>query len=59
MHSFYSNHWESEEIKKIFHYFAKAKVIVYIGKTKTFNNDDIDNKNVFLKLTLDKLESIL
>jgi len=59
LHSFYSNYWNKEEIIKIFHYFIDVKVIVFIGKTKTFSNDDIDNKELFLKLTKDELKSIL
>lgn len=59
IHSFYSNYGNNEEINKMFHYFAEQKVIVFIADTKSFTNDDIDNKNLFLKLTLDRLTSIL
>ena len=58
LHSFYSNHFKKEEIKKIFHYFAEAKVIVYIGNSKYFSTEEIDNNNTFYKLTLDEIESI-
>lgn len=58
LHSFYSNYHNRKEIKKIFHYFAEAKVIVFIGDSKQFSIDEIDNKDIFYKLTIDKLESI-
>jgi hypothetical protein len=59
LHSFYSNYWNKEEVIWIFHYFVKSKVIVYIGDTKSFTNDEIDNKDKFLKLTTSRLNYIL
>ncbi|MDD3145636.1 MAG: hypothetical protein PHV23_06050 [Candidatus Gracilibacteria bacterium] len=58
LHSFYSNYGNKKEIIKIFHYFAKAKVIVFIGENKTFTNDDLDNNDAFLKLTISELNYI-
>lgn len=58
LHSFYSNYSKHEEIKKIFHYFAEAKVIVFVGTSKYFTNDDLDNNPDYYKLTLNELENI-
>lgn len=58
LHSFYTNYWNNKEIKKIFHHFCEARVIVFIGENKTFSCDDLDNKEYFLKLTKDELNNI-
>ncbi len=59
LHNFYSKYHNLPEIKKIFHYFVKSKFIVFIGENKCFSNNEIDNKDLFLKLTLDELDNIL
>lgn len=58
LHSFYSNYWNNKEIKQIFHHFLESRVIVFIGENKTFSCDDLDNKDLFLKLTKQELNNI-
>lgn len=58
LHNFYSNYYNNDEIKKIFHYFAESRIIVYIANTKTFSNKDLDNSEYFYKLTIRELENI-
>lgn len=45
--------------EKIFHVFTQSKSIVYIGETKTFTQDDLDNSETFSLLTKAELQSIL
>jgi len=58
LHSFYSKYKNSPEMNKIFHTFAKSRVIVFIGENKHFTNDELDNSPEFLKLTLNRLNNI-
>ncbi len=55
---FYSNYNNSLEFKEIFHYLIDTKVLAYIPDNKSFNLNDIDNTNEFLKLTKNQLEII-
>lgn len=59
LHSFHQNYCDDTQIKEIFHYFAKSRVIVYVADRKTFSNEQIDNSNEFLELTLQELNHIL
>lgn len=58
LHSFYSKYKNSPEIKKIFHTFAEARIIVFIEENKHFTNNELDNSDKFLKLTKSKLNNI-
>jgi len=58
LHSFYSKHKQNSDFLKIFHAFARARIIVFTGNNKQFNNDQLENSNEFLKLTLAQLDTI-
>jgi len=58
LHNFYSKNKKNPDFLKILHSFAKARIIVFVGKNKEFSSDQLDNNSKFLKLTLDQLDTI-
>ena len=56
--SFYSIYRENTELKNIFKYFARRRVIVFVGKVKYFSNEDLEQSEEFFKLTIRELRSI-
>lgn len=55
---FYSNYKNTIEFKEIFHYLINNKVLAYIPDNMSFNLNDIDNNDEFIKLTKKQLETI-
>jgi hypothetical protein len=55
---FYSNYNNTLEFKEIFHYLIDNKVLAYITDNKSFNLNEIDNTDYFLKLTKNQIEII-
>ena len=56
--SFYSIYRENIELKNIFKYFARRRIIVFVGKVKYFSNEDLEQSEEFFKLTIRELKSI-
>ncbi len=59
LYNFYEKYKKDEEIKKIFHYFSEARVIVFIGEKKSFSEVELDNSKEFYLLTKKEIENIV
>lgn len=58
LYNFYHAHKWNTGLHKIFHAFARARIIVYIANTRSFNITTLDNNPDTLKLTLQELDTI-
>ena len=56
--NFYKKIEKTQVLSRIFHTFAERRIIVYVGDTKSFTEDDLDNSQEFLQLTRERLSSI-
>lgn len=57
--NFFHKYKDFPEIKKIFLYFAKRKIIIFLDKDlKNFSNKDLDENEIFLENTKNEINKI-
>ena len=57
LYNFYSKYWKSEKIKEIFQIFWDRNIIIFIGNTLNFSNNNLNN-DFFRKLTKSEIEKL-